>query len=203
MISFKNLSYACFIAFLIIGLLALPIPGLVISLEAQGQNICEKQLTDAEQRYNTGRFDEAIGLISECLGKPGLSEQEKMKAYRLLGLSYIAKDYLEDARTAVKKLLDMVPNYQSDPVQDPPPFTKMVEEVKEEQQQPNQKPEVKQPAELEKMTKVEKKKGSNTKWYIIGGGVLAAGAVVAIIASGGGNGETPIDNTLPGPPSVP
>ncbi|MBN2367174.1 MAG: hypothetical protein JXL67_13480 [Calditrichaeota bacterium] len=199
----KEFFRLVFILLLSSSLLFLPVPSLINTIYAQSQGVCEKQLADAEQRYNTGRFDEAIGLITECLGKPGLTEQEKMKAYRLLGLSYIAKDYLEDARTAVKKLLDMVPNYQSDPVQDPPPFTKMVEEVKVEQQQPKQKPEVKQPKELEKMTKVEKKKGSNTKWYLIGGGVLAAGAVVAILASGGGNGETPIDNTLPGPPSLP
>lgn len=210
MLLIKNLSYVFVVFLLISGLLVLPVPYLITPLHAQGQSVCAKNLADAEQRYNTGRFDDAIGLITECLGKKGISEEEKMKAYRLLGLSYIAKDYLEDAKTAVKKLLDMVPNYQSDPVQDPPPFTKLVEEVKE-QQKPQEKPQQpavkepvkKQPDELTKLTQTEPKKKSNKKWYFIGGGVLAAGAIVAIVASsGGGNGETS-PSALPGPPTLP
>lgn len=198
----KNVSYAFTIFLLVSGLLFMPVPVLIGSGQAQAQSVCEKQLANAEQLYNTGRFDDAIGVITECLGKPGLSENEKMKAYRLLGLSYIAKDYLEDARTAVKKLLDMVPNYQSDPVQDPPPFTKLVEEVKEEQQEPE--PEVKKEEDLKKMTQTQEPKKSNKKWYYIGGGVVAAGVLVAILASGGGNGEeTPTSKALPGPPTLP
>ncbi len=206
MLSFKNLSYVFVVFLLISGLLVLPVPYLITPLQAQGQSVCTKNLADAEQSYNTGRFDDAIGLITECLGKKGISEAEKMKAYRLLGLSYIAKDYLEDAKTAVRKLLDMVPNYKSDPVQDPPPFTKMVEEVKE-QQKPKQpavkEPEKKQTDELTKLTKTEQKKGSNKKWYFIGGGVLAAGAIVAIVASSGGENGTTTPSALPGPPTLP
>jgi hypothetical protein len=206
----KNLSLFALVFMLSVALLTLPIPLIVSPAQAQGQSVCSKNLADAEQRYNTGRFDDAIGLITECLGKRGISEEEKMKAYRLLGLSYIAKDYLEDAKTAVKKLLDMVPNYQSDPVQDPPPFTKLVEEVKE-QQKPQEKPQQpavkepvkKQPDELTKLTQTESKKKSNKKWYFIGGGVLAAGAIVAIVASSGGDNGPTTPSALPGPPTLP
>ncbi len=125
-----------------------------------------------------------------------------MRAYRLLGLAYIAKDYLEDAKTAVQKLLDMVPNYVSDPVQDPPPFTKMVEEVKEQKQTQKREPVPK----VTQVTEPEEEKGGSKKWYYIGGGVLAAGVIVGILASGGGdgngNGPAPAQ-ALPGPPSVP
>ena len=185
---------------LIAGLLFSPMPGVISPVFAQGK--CTLELNDAEEKYNTGRFDEAIESITKCLNKSGITEDEKMRAYRLLGLAYIAKDYLEDAKTAVQKLLDMVPNYQSDPVQDPPPFTKMVEEVKEQKETDKEKP-------IPKVTRVttsEEEKGSNKKWYYIGGGVLAAGVIVGIIAAGGGDGngngpEPP--QTLPGPPSVP
>lgn len=185
---------------LIAGLLLSPMPELISTAFAQGR--CTQELNDAEQKYNTGRFDEAIESITKCLNKSGITEDEKMRAYRLLGLAYIAKDYLEDAKTAVQKLLDMVPNYQSDPVQDPPPFTKMVEEVKEQKQTEKKEPIPK----VTRVTEPEEEKGTNKKWYYIGGGVLAAGAIIGIIAlSGGdGNGNGPIDDqTLPGPPSVP
>ncbi len=184
--------------FLIAGLLFTPLPGTISLVFAQGK--CSQELNDAEQKYNTGRFDEAIESITKCLGKPGITEDEKMRAYRLLGLAYIAKDYLEDAKTAVKKLLDMVPNYQSDPVQDPPPFTRMVEEVKEQQQTQKVKPEPVIPPTPE----AQEKKGGSKKWYYIGGGVLAAGVITGIILSSGGDGNgTEPPRPLPDPPSVP
>lgn len=93
---------------------------------------CDKDLDEAEQRYNSGRFDEAIQLISGCLEEPGITEDEKKQAYRLLGLTYIAQDYLEEAKAAVRRLLDLIPNYKPDTVQDPPTFTNLVEEVRSE-----------------------------------------------------------------------
>jgi len=165
LLNFKKTLSLLLTVCLINGLLVLPIPGTVYPLQAQTRGVCEKNLAEAEEKYNNGRFDEAIELIRECLGKTGLTEQEKMKAYRLLGLNYIAKDYLDEARLAVKKLLDMVPNYKTDPIQDPPPFTRLVEE--EKQKQPT----------APKAKKTERKGGSK-KWYIIGGS-----AVVALVAA--------------------
>ena len=162
---------------------------------AQSQEVCTKQLAQAENDYNRGRFDEAISMITECLGKSGIIEQERMRAYRLLGLAYLAKDYLEDARSAIRKLLDMVPNYKSDPVQDPPPFTKLIEEIKLE---PSGKP-------VKDTVEVEMTSGSK-KWYFIGGGIVVAGGVAAaILLSGNGNGNDN-DNggdSFPMPPSRP
>lgn len=202
-------QFFCSIFFILIAesMLIFAIPLLTQPVYSQSSGVCAEQLAGAEQKYNTGRFDEAIGLITECLGKPGISEQEKMKAYRLLGLSYIAKDYLEDAKTAVKKLLDMVPNYQSDPVQDPPPFTKLVEELKQEQPKKPEEKTVEKPKVEEKLvtpppsavvTKTGKK-GSNKKWYFIGGGVLLAGGAAAILLSGkeDGNGNGTVSFPLP------
>jgi tetratricopeptide (TPR) repeat protein len=185
---------------LITGLLFSPMPGFVSMAIAQGK--CTEVLNDAEKMYNTGRFDEAIESITSCLNKSGITEDEKMRAYRLLGLAYIAKDYLEDAKTAVQKLLDMVPNYQSDPVQDPPPFTKMVEEVKEQKQTKVTEP----VPRVTQVTEPEEQKGGSKKWYYIGGGVLAAGVLVGILASGSGDGNgngPPPAQPLPGPPSIP
>ena len=183
----KTLSMLLIVC-LINGLLVLPIPGTVYPLQAQTRGVCEKNLAEAEEKYNSGRFDEAIALIRECLGKTGLSEQEKMKAYRLLGLNYIAKDYLDEARLAVKKLLDMVPNYQTDPIQDPPPFTRMVEEEKQ-----------KQPTAPPKTLKAKKaeKKGASKKWYIIGGTAIVALVAAILIVT------PPPEKTIADPPGRP
>lgn len=165
---------------------------------AQQQNVdCSEQIVEAEQLYTVGRFDEAINMLTRCIDGGTLDEDEKMRAYRLLGLSYIAKDFLEDARSAVRKLLEMVPNYMPDPVQDPPPFTQMVEEVKEERDE-----EVDD--ELREMIP-EQKESRSTLWMIVGGGALAVGALVAVLAGGGGNGDDddPTPTDLPGPPDLP
>ncbi len=227
----KNLSLFILIFMLSGALLILPNPFMINPVMAQVQSVCAKNLADAEQRYNTGRFDEAIGLITECLGKKDISEEEKMKAYRLLGLSYIAKDFLDDARNAVRKLLYMVPNYQPDPVQDPPPFTKLIEEVKQEkppspekpipkaQQQEERKiatpsdkevkvseqPKTKKrvPDDLEKLTAPEKKSGSKKWLYIGGGAVVAGGVVAAILLSGKDEGTQTATASFPMPPGRP
>ena len=179
---------------------------------AQSQEVCTKQLAQAENDYNRGRFDEAINMITECLGKSGMTEQERMRAYRLLGLAYLAKDYLEDARSAVRKLLDMVPNYESDPVQDPPPFTKLIEEVKQEQpektekkmaEEQKQKDEILVSPKLTEEVEAERAGGSK-KWYFIGGGIVVAGGVVAaLLLSGNGNGNDIREASFPMPPGRP
>ena len=111
---------------------------------------CDKELAEAEQNYNNGRFDEAIQLITGCLDKPSITEDEKKQAYRLLGLTYIAQDYLKEAKAAVRRLLTLIPNYKADTVQDPPSFTNLVEEVRDEMESEQEsaqtpKPVVKKP----------------------------------------------------------
>lgn len=167
-------------------------------LAAQQSTDWQQKILEAEQLYTIGRFDEAISILTECLEKGQLDEQQKMRVYRLLGLSYIAKDFLEDARGAIRKLLDMVPHYMSDPVQDPPPFTRLVEEVKEQRQEEIDD-------ELAELIP-ERKERKNTMWMIIGGGALAVGALVAVLVSGSGNGNGNGEDPklpLPGPPDLP
>jgi len=147
---------------------------------------CEKVLKEAEQKYTDGRFDEAINLITRCLEDPGITAAQKQKSYRLMGLTYIAKDYLIEAKSSIQKLLLLVPNYKPDPVFDPPPFINIVEEVKRE-------------TVTVPVTR-EEEKTDNKKWYWIGGGVAAIVVLIAVLALGNGNGD---DKTLPGAPSLP
>ena len=104
---------------------------------AQGTSDCQAELADARAQYARGQFDSTISLMEQCISKPGLSEENRRAAYRLIGLSYIGKGLEVDARASVRRLLSIVPSYQPDPVLDPPDFVNLVNEVKEEMNLPS------------------------------------------------------------------
>jgi tetratricopeptide (TPR) repeat protein len=176
-------------------------PGMVAQALAQaGESAkCARELRLADQHYRRGAFDQAISLLTQCLNKPGLAEQEKLRAYRLLGLAYIAKDYLNEARSAIRKLLDLVPDYQPDPVQDPPPFTRLVQEVKQAKEKPAPRPAEKE--RLEKIIPAEKDRSTTVYWLAGGAGAVVLGVLAAVLI-GGGPGEEKAQ-PLPGPPDLP
>ena len=179
------------------------------------QEKCETALADAERQYNDGRLDDVIKTLESCL-PAGLKNEDKSKAYRLLGLTYMAKDYLEQAKQSIRKLLELVPNWQPDPDQDPPPFTHLVEEVRKEMkeavsekpvEQPQEKPtEIEKPREEPIMTPTEPQKRGSKKFLWIGIGAAAlGGGLIAAFAGGGGSGG-PINGgpeRLPDPPGDP
>jgi len=179
---------------------------------AQATVNCEEELQEADKNWRTGNFDAAISILSNCLGKEGLAESERLKAYRLLGLVYISQDYLNDAKKAVEKLLDLVPDYEPDPVQDPPMFAKLVAELKEARMKAEEKPvEIQEPEKTEESAETlqpdedyltelvrEEEKGSSTKWWLLGGGISLVGGVAALVLLGG-NGDKP----LAAPPGLP
>jgi tetratricopeptide (TPR) repeat protein len=91
---------------------------------------CGTALADAEEHYRSGYFDRAIERLDACLDADELDAEERRQAYRLIGLSYIGKDREQEAREAIRALLEVAPDYQPDPALDPPPFVEMVAEVK-------------------------------------------------------------------------
>ena len=99
---------------------------------------CASALDRAEASYQSGEFDAAIERLTTCLDQGALSPEERRQAYRLVGLSYIGKDREADARDAVVRLLEVAPNYQPDPALDPPPFVRLVEEMR--RQRPDLRP---------------------------------------------------------------
>lgn len=98
-------------------------------LYGQVKTSCADSLKEAEANYNAGNWQESTRLINVCLSEPNISETEKGEAYRLLGLVYIAQELEKEANDAVKNLLLMVPNYKTDPDRDPPPLTKMIDDI--------------------------------------------------------------------------
>jgi len=96
---------------------------------AQTEEQCEEQLSRAEEEYQSGKWTEAIDLINQCLQKPTVSESEKGKAFRLLGLIYIAIQLEREAKNAIKNLLLMAPDYKINLDHDPPQFQKLIQEI--------------------------------------------------------------------------
>lgn len=154
------------------------------------QGNCPEILQTAQSNYDLGRFDDVISLLQPCLDSTAFSDEERRRAYRLMGLSYLAKDAENDAREAVKNLLELVPNYQTNPVEDPPTFVRMVEDVRREmgtREQPST-----EPTPPPQRPTQAKSGGGIGKWLLIGGGVAAAAVIAYFLLredDNGGEGE--------------
>jgi len=105
------------------------IPSANFELCGQELTTCAERLDEADAEYQAGHWAESIELINNCLAEPNLSETERGRAYRLLGLVYIAIELEKEASDAVKNLLIMVPNYKIDPDRDPPQLKKIIDDV--------------------------------------------------------------------------
>ena len=185
----ENIANNILIGYLFMALIFIPIAGKFGSVSAQSIEACEEELKEAQNKYDTGLFDAVIEIVNECLNNENLSQENKKKAYRLLGLTYVAKDYLSEAKTAVSKLLDIVPIIS--------------EEIKERKIIEKEKIIKTDESTLKGKKQVDSKdEKSNTIWWYIGGGVLAVVAIL-VLALGGGDDTTPSENDLPGPPDLP
>ena len=111
-------------SFLIVGVVL----GLVLPVTAQAQ-ACDRALEEADAFYVRAAFDDAIALLEECMEGDQLSREDRARAYRLVGLSYIGKGQTAEARTAAEDLMAVDPDYEPDPVNDPPSWQRLVDEA--------------------------------------------------------------------------
>jgi tetratricopeptide (TPR) repeat protein len=178
---------------------------------AHAQDNCKTELAEAERKFQEGFFDEAIDLLLGCLNKSGLAVEDSAQAYKLLAKTYHAKQLHQEAREALRKLFDLVPNWRPDPEIDSPPFQKLAEEVIKEVEQERIRQEEEAlrktpPAETPVLVPPAKKRSSK-KWLWIGLGTVALGGGAVAVLAGGGNGggpPTPPGNgKLPDPPGSP
>ena len=102
--------------------------GLALPFAAQAQ-ACSEALEQADDLYVRAAFDEAITLLTDCLENNQLSGEDRAKAYRLVGLSYIGKGQMEEASLAAQELMAIQPDYEPDPVNDPPSWQRLVDEA--------------------------------------------------------------------------
>lgn len=159
---------------------------------AAAQSVCAEELRQAQEHYEFGRFDQAITLLNRCLERDDMPQEERERAYRLIGLSYLGKDVLEQARENVRQLLRIAPNYQPDPVQDPPPFRELVAQERAQLGLDRVARDEEPPVEPE-----AEDGGGIGKWLLIGGGVVVAAAAAVLLLSGGDDGDNGDDPPEP------
>ncbi len=87
----------------------------------QSENACAKTLRSARSSYEQGRIEEVPDLLNDCL-KGGFNDVERVEAHKLLILSYLYYDERGAAEEAMLKFLKIEPEYEINPVVDPPEF---------------------------------------------------------------------------------
>ena len=91
---------------------------LIVTGSAMGQNQCAESLIDAEGKYREGKLYDIPTILSECL-ENGFTKEEKIRAYRLMTLSYLFLDYEKEADETYLKLLGLSPEYKVNEELDP------------------------------------------------------------------------------------
>lgn len=154
------------------------------TISAQDLERCEQEFSEADQHYVNGAFDQAINLLQACLNKGELGKNEAVAVYRLMGLSYINKGDLDQARLIVLQLLSVEPMYEPDRIQDPPSYVALVNVVKEQVIAQETPPDLPESVPLEPQAEPPKKNVAK-KWVMVVGGAIVVGAAVAIAFLGG------------------
>lgn len=184
--------------------LSLSLTDAISAVVVQQQDTCEELLAEAETKYFEGLLDETIELVNVCLNQDEITLEQREKGYKLLGKAYHAKGLLEQAKDNIRKLLELIPNWQPNPNVDTPSFQRLAEEVIaeiERQEEQAEREQAEQPAEQTEPPPSESEKGgSKALLFIAGGGAIAAGALVFALTGGGGGGA---NNQLPDPPPLP
>lgn len=89
---------------------------LMIASSVKAQENCgPASVAEAENLYNIGRFKECISQLSNCLVKAnGFGYEEKVQAYRLMSMSYLAIDSIAPADESINQLLILKDDFTAD-----------------------------------------------------------------------------------------
>ncbi|HEX8950700.1 MAG TPA: hypothetical protein VF945_02590, partial [Polyangia bacterium] len=104
------------------------------ALAAPSQN-AKDALDQGRTAYDRGDYGRAIDTINPLL-YPSIelgTEDEVVAAHKLLALSYFFVNKQKDAENEVTSLLALRPNYQLDPIVDPPVAVRFFEDVRRRQ----------------------------------------------------------------------
>lgn len=178
--------------------------GAVRPTVAQEASPCEEALGAAESAYLNGNFDEAIRLISPCLDRSDVPEEQAVQAYRLLSLAHLQQDELPEARAAIVDIFSIRPGYEADPVEDPPSYVSLVSIVRSDVQPAQLAEETEGDAEEERSTPFFRR---TSTWLSIAGSLLVGGVVTLVTVGQGGGGDNGGgpggSDSLPEPPGTP
>jgi outer membrane receptor for ferrienterochelin and colicin len=101
---------------------------LAMPFAARAQECSDVSLNEARKSYEIGKFAEVIGSLTPCV-ESGFSEKQKIEAYRLLAMTWLAIDSTERAGIATGFLLQINPTYEAN-LFDPPSFIRLVNSMK-------------------------------------------------------------------------
>ncbi len=82
---------------------------------AQAQPVCDTgRLERAASSYEFGWFDETFDELDPCIPDGFSEKDQRLTAFELMALSYVATDSTDDAREWVRRILHLEPSYQPD-----------------------------------------------------------------------------------------
>lgn len=169
---------------------------------AQAPARCNEALADAEAQYIDRRFDDVITTLAECLDRDDVLVTVAVEAYRLVALAYIQKDEADEARLAIRQLLNRMPSYEPDPIRDIPAYVALVHLARRDLELPATA--TRMAADTAQVANPEEGRRSwfrSTKGWLITGGSAALAGVVMVLMMDAGESSEPA--TLPMPPALP
>lgn len=93
---------------------------------------CEQALESADTAYRTRRFATALDSLQTCLVEDGIGVEQKVDAHRLRTLIHLKQGEMEAAKNILLQIFSIKPDYQADPVHDPPGYVSLVSIVREQ-----------------------------------------------------------------------
>jgi len=93
--------------------------GFFFVIGVHAQDLCTRNLQDARESFDQGRFIEVDTLLRKCI-KSGFTKQERIEALELLALSKLYLDDMENADSIYLELLLTDPEHKVNPLIDPP-----------------------------------------------------------------------------------
>ena len=104
---------------------------LSVQSEARAQDSCSAlRIQQATLDYDFGRFSETFRLLKPCIPDGFEGRTQRTNAYRLMALSYLATDSLDQARESIRFLLRHDSRFSPNPQSDPPLFVSMVSDMR-------------------------------------------------------------------------
>ena len=94
------------------------------------QIVVEVRAPAKAERRLAGPLAKLPRLLKPCLPEGFAEKRQRISAYRLMALTYVATDSLEQARTWVRQLLKADSRFAPDPQVDPLLFTDLVRDLK-------------------------------------------------------------------------
>ncbi|MDB5240898.1 MAG: hypothetical protein JWP57_1523, partial [Spirosoma sp.] len=104
-------------------------------LEVLAQNNCDElvAIPEAEKKYATGNFDEVFALLAPCAEK-SFTENARIQALKILSMTYLAIDSLQQSSRAINQLLALNPKYEPD-FGSSPRYKALFQQVRDSQDQ--------------------------------------------------------------------